>query len=111
MPHPACLSARPGSPFSLFLPSVHKKHLDSMLGTHVCGTCPTTAAACVGDMLYTGTGCLQDYGEALRYYLRAAHAGESTSANAVGLMHELGRGAVRDLAAAAEWYARAADLG
>lgn len=69
------------------------------------------AAACVGDMLYGGVGCLRDYGEAMRYYLRAAHAGEASSANAVGLMHELGRGAVRDLEAAREWYERAAELG
>ena len=68
-------------------------------------------AACVGDMLYGGVGCLRDYGEAMRYYLLAAHAGEAASANAVGLMYELGRGVVRDLEAAQEWYARAADLG
>lgn len=62
-------------------------------------------------MLYAGTGCLQDHGEALRYYIRAANAEDSASANAAGLMHELGRGVVRDLTAAGEWYARAADLG
>lgn len=71
----------------------------------------TTAAACVGDMLYTGTGCLRNYPEAMRYYLRAANAGEPASANAVGLMLEIGRGVARDLKAASEWYARAADLG
>lgn len=71
----------------------------------------TTEATCVGDMLYSGTGCLRDYREALRYYLRAAKTGESKSANAVGLMYELGRGVSRDLEAALEWYIRAASLG
>lgn len=71
----------------------------------------TTAAACVGDMLYTGTGCLQNFTEAIRYYHRAANAGEPASANAVGLMLEVGRGVTRDLKAASEWFARAADLG
>ncbi|CBJ48727.1 Sel1 domain-containing protein [Ectocarpus siliculosus] len=70
-----------------------------------------TAAACVGDMLYTGTGCLRDYGAALRYYVRAAHAGEATSANAAGLMHELGRGVPRNLEVANFWYQKAATLG
>ncbi len=68
-------------------------------------------AACVADMLYNGTGCLRDHGLALRYYLRAAHAGEANSANAVGLLYELGRGVPRNLAAASAWYQRAADLG
>ncbi|CAB1120360.1 unnamed protein product [Ectocarpus sp. CCAP 1310/34] len=68
-------------------------------------------AACVGDMLYTGTGCLRDYGAALRYYVRAAHAGEATSANAAGLMHELGRGVPRNLEVANFWYQKAATLG
>lgn len=62
-------------------------------------------------MLYDGTGCLRDYGAALRYYLRAARAGEASSANAVGLLHELGRGVERNLGAASAWYQRAADLG
>ena len=68
-------------------------------------------ATCVGDLLYTGTGCLRDYGEALRYYLRAANAGEPASANALGLMYELGRGIPRDSEAAVAWYVRAANLG
>lgn len=71
----------------------------------------TTTAACVGDMLYTGTGCLRDYGAAVRYYLRAAHAGDPGSANAVGLLHELGRGVTTNLRAASCWYQRAAELG
>lgn len=71
----------------------------------------TTEAARVGDMLYSGTGCLRDYREALRYYLRATKAGEPKSANAVGLMYELGRGVSRDSEAALEWYIRAASLG
>ena len=62
-------------------------------------------------MLYNGTGCLRDYGAALRYYLRAGRAGEAGSANAVGLLHELGRGVERNLGAAIAWYQRAADLG
>ncbi|CAN0479028.1 unnamed protein product [Scytosiphon promiscuus] len=62
-------------------------------------------------MLYTGAGCLRDFGAAFRYYLRAAHAGEATAANAVGLLHELGRGVTKDLVAASCWFQRAADLG
>lgn len=62
-------------------------------------------------MLYTGTGCLRDFGAAFRYYLRAARAGEAAAANAVGILHELGRGVTKDLVAASCWFQRAADLG
>lgn len=62
-------------------------------------------------MLYNGIGCLRNLPEALRFYLRAANAGEPSAANAVGLMHELGRGVARDLSAAGAWYTRAAELG
>ncbi|CAM9389724.1 unnamed protein product, partial [Pylaiella littoralis] len=67
--------------------------------------------ACVGDMLYTGTGCQRNYRAAVRYYLRAAHAGDASSANAVGLLHELGRGVTRNMGTASCWYQRAAELG
>lgn len=70
-----------------------------------------TTAACVGDMLYTGTGCQRNYRAAVRYYLRAAHAGDASSANAVGLLHELGRGVTRNMGTASCWYQRAAELG
>lgn len=70
-----------------------------------------TPAACVADMLYNGIGCLRNHPEALRFYLRAANAGDASAANAVGLMHELGRGVARNLSAAKKWYARAAELG
>lgn len=99
--------------YDLYVPSTVRAQNIHLLDRLILDTgvfrCMT--AACVGDMLYGGVGCLRDYGEAMRYYLRAAHAGEAASANAVGLMHELGRGAVRNLEAAREWYERAADLG
>lgn len=95
---------------SLYPPSVPKSKECSPLPNPP-DLCPFVTAACVGDMLYTGTGCLRDYGAALRYYVRAAHAGEATSANAAGLMHELGRGVPRNLEVANFWYQKAATLG
>jgi TPR repeat protein len=54
---------------------------------------------------------VQDYGEAARYYGRAAAAGDPRSMNLMGVLHEVGRGVAKNQSTAATWYRRAADAG
>lgn len=51
------------------------------------------------------------YGEAIRWYDKAARAGSASAQYLLGLMLETGQGRARDPARAARWYARAAAQG
>ncbi len=56
-------------------------------------------------------GVDQDYLEAMRWYLRAAHSGHVLAAHNVGNMFRDGRGVEVDHATAAMWWLRAAQAG
>ncbi|MFZ4809383.1 MAG: hypothetical protein ACOYLQ_19180 [Hyphomicrobiaceae bacterium] len=60
---------------------------------------------------HKGRGVKQDFGEARRWYDRAAAAGQSDAMYNLGVMAEAGEGMRRDVASAAGWYARAAANG
>lgn len=61
------------------------------------------------DYEYGGPGIKQDYGEAARWYRRAAEAGYSPAQNALGALYRAGLGVRRDYGEAAKWYRKAAD--
>jgi TPR repeat protein len=62
-------------------------------------------------VLENGIGTTQDAGEAARWYLSAAQAGEAQSMLALGNLYLLGHGVERDADAALTWFARARSAG
>ena len=54
-------------------------------------------------------GLAQDEAEAVRWYRRAADAGDATAQNNLGIMYLDGRGVARDEGAALRWFRRSAD--
>jgi TPR repeat protein len=65
----------------------------------------------LGHMYLHGEGLPQDYGEALRWYDKAADQGEARAQYAIGYMHNHGEGVPQDSAEARRWYGKAADQG
>ena len=64
-----------------------------------------------GIEFYLGQGVPQDYGEAVRWFRRAADQGNVTAQNNLGVMYANGQGVPQDYAQAARWYRRAAEGG
>ena len=58
-----------------------------------------------------GEAIQRDYGEALRWYRRAAEQGDACGQNDLGSMYLNALGVERDAAEAARWYRKAADQG
>ena len=58
-----------------------------------------------------GEGVLQDYAEAVKWFLRAAKRGHADAQNNLGLMYDYGEGVPQDYAEAVKWYRRAAEQG
>jgi TPR repeat protein len=56
-------------------------------------------------------GVGQDYGEAARWYRKAADQGMHIAQLSLGRLYAGGQGVARDRAEAARWYRKAADLG
>jgi transglutaminase-like putative cysteine protease len=69
------------------------------------------AQSYVGSMYETGRGVERDYGEARRWFLKAAEQGDAYSQSHIGYFYEQGMGVERDAKLASEWYAKAADQG
>ena len=67
--------------------------------------------ATTGLIYARGLGCKQDYGEARRWYLRAAEQGNAAAELGLGVLYANGHGVAIDLAAAASWYEKAAEKG
>ena len=65
----------------------------------------------VGTLYDDGRGVTQDYGEAMRWYLRAAEKGDAVAMNYIGDIFENGHGVAKDIGAAVKWFRRAAALG
>ena len=59
----------------------------------------------------TGQGVPQDYGEAVRWYRRAAEQGIARAQFNLGLMYVKGQGVPQDDGEAARWYRKAAEQG
>ncbi len=62
-------------------------------------------------MYHHGKGVPQDYGEALRWYLKAADQGNVKAQYALGYMYYTGEGVPQNLNEAFSWYHKAADQG
>jgi TPR repeat protein len=58
-----------------------------------------------------GAGVEQNNGEALRWYQRAAAAGDLAATNNIGFLYFAGQGVERNIAEALRWFVRAAELG
>jgi TPR repeat protein len=66
----------------------------------------------VGLAYYSGQGAPQDYAEALKWFRKAADAGNPWGMNNVGSMYEDGYGGLqRDAAQAVAWYRKGVDAG
>ena len=62
-------------------------------------------------MCRDGLGTTQDYGEALKWYLRSAGHGNADAMRHLGDMYRKGLGTEKDGTKAAAWYRRAAGQG
>jgi tetratricopeptide (TPR) repeat protein len=62
-----------------------------------------------GEKYENGEGVPKDYGEALKWYRKAAGQNYATAQYRVGLCYDTGRGVAQDYAEAAKWYRKAAE--
>ena len=69
------------------------------------------AQALYGQVLLDGNGVKSDPVEALRWFLRAAHAGHPMAMNMAGRCYDKGWGAPVDKVAAAQWFKAATKAG
>src|SRR5512141_2735038 len=65
----------------------------------------------LGLMYYNGHGVPQDYGEAMKWYWKAAYQGFSPAQHNLGVMYDNGQDVTQDDTEAARWYRRAAEQG
>lgn len=65
----------------------------------------------LGVMYFTGHGVIQDYAEALKWFLKAAGHGDAEAQYQLGIMYFNGYGTVQDYAEALKWYSSAAAQG
>ena len=65
----------------------------------------------LGYCYYNGLGTSVDYGEAVKWYRKAAGQNEASAMCNLGLCYELGRGVTKNLDEAVRYYRMAADLG
>ena len=65
----------------------------------------------VGLMYELGQGAKQDYGEARRWYLKAAEQDDPRAEFSLGVLAARGLGAPKDYAEAVKWFHKAADHG
>lgn len=70
-----------------------------------------TIESLIGDAYYYGHWVSRDYGEAGRWYRRAAAAGNAMAASTLGDMYYYGRDVPQDYAGAVMWWQIAADQG
>jgi TPR repeat protein len=70
-----------------------------------------TLESLIGDAYYYGHWVSRDYGEAGRWYRRAAAAGNAMAASTLGDMYYYGRDVPQDYASAVMWWQTAADQG
>ena len=70
-----------------------------------------SAQAYLGKMYESGWGAERDYGEALRWFLKAAEQGDAFSQAHAGYLYEQGLGVARDEQRAAELYVKAGGQG
>ena len=65
----------------------------------------------LGFMYENGTGVLQDYAEAVKWYRLSAEQGNAEAQYSLGFMYSSGTGVIHDYAEALKWYRLAAEQG
>ena len=65
----------------------------------------------LGLMYYKGQGVLQDYKEAVKWYLKAAEQGHASAQFNLGLLYYRGQGVLQDYKKASKWYRKAVEQG
>ena len=60
---------------------------------------------------YNGQGVAQDYGEAVKWFRKAAEQGNVDAQFNLGLCYEYSKGVAKDIDEAAKWYRKAAEQG
>lgn len=65
----------------------------------------------LGEQYYRGDGVIQDYAEALQWFMKAAEQELPEAQNRVGDIYRNGQGVEQDYAEAVKWYRKAADEG
>lgn len=65
----------------------------------------------VGLMLLRGDGISQNYGEAIKWFERAAKQNHSAAELNLGLLYKHGRGVLQDFSVAGQWFEKAARKG
>ena len=71
----------------------------------------TAAMSNLGTLYYQGNGVVQDYQQALKWFLEAERGGNTDVQYILGYMYEMGFGTDKDLSQANAWYQKAADNG
>ncbi|KAG0059098.1 hypothetical protein BGZ90_004627 [Linnemannia elongata] len=69
------------------------------------------AQVTLGDMYKEGKGVLQNYEQAMLWYLKAANQGSAPAQYAIGSLHNHGQGVPQDYERAMVWYLKAANQG
>jgi hypothetical protein len=67
------------------------------------------AMVLLGDCYEEGVGVAQDYAEAMKWYRKAADAGNAVAMYSIGWLYRHGLGVAQDYAEAMTWYRKAAD--
>lgn len=65
----------------------------------------------LGELYYSGLGCIQDSRKAFEYFKESADLGNPEAQYALGIAYVLGEGCEQDLYKAREYYKKAADKG
>lgn len=65
----------------------------------------------VGLMLLRGDGVAQNYGEAIKWFERAAKQNHAGAELSLGLLYKNGRGVLQDFSTASQWFEKAARKG
>ncbi|KAK5828185.1 hypothetical protein F5H01DRAFT_375916 [Linnemannia elongata] len=69
------------------------------------------AQVTLGDMYKEGKGILQDYEQAMTWYLKAANQRSAPAQYAIGSLYDHGQGVPQDYEQAMDWYLKAANQG
>ena len=64
----------------------------------------------LGFCYHEGWGVTQDYGEAVKWYLKAANQGNAEAQFNLGTCYDHGQGVAQDYIIAVKWYSKAANL-
>ena len=65
----------------------------------------------IGRLYLNGLGVSQDYNEAMRWFRKAADAGNVCAKDWIGWMYQHGHGVSQDDTEAMQWYRKAAEAG